>query len=238
MCSGGKIMPRIPIFITVRGNTKERIEFNKELLNFSYAYINKANLFDQTYIISDNNELIEYAKELGFVNHIYYPCESQKDLLYLEFFAIYRYGVENNYHPDWFIILSPMQIFKTTNLLVDCINNIDDEYDIIASYSEVSDRKNFIIDETLGKFPKDHLLSSEVKRVRMADAAVYAIKVNFAYECMEHEDPSIQFWNGKIKYIKNDSVYTDVNSIDDIKKYYRIMNILDTTKNMRKKEPN
>ena len=226
-----KIVSKIPIFITVRGNNQEVFKRNKECLKFSYVFINKINLFKQTYIISDNKDMLAYAKKLGFLNVIHYPCGSEKDLKYLEYFATYRYGVENNYRPDWIILLNVTQIFKFTSLLVDCINNIDDNYDIIASYTEISNKSHFFVDETNNIVQKDkHKLSSEYDRQRMCDSVIYAIKSKFAFECMGYDDPSEHFWNGNIKYFKNNSLYTDIYEYDDINKYYKIWEIIEDVK--------
>lgn len=228
------MISNIPIFITVRGNTKENIIKHKESLKFAYIFIKEQDLFNQTYIISDNNDMLNYAKGLGFTNTIYYPCGSKKDYKYLEYFATYRYGVENNYHPDWFIILNVNQLFRSRNLIAETIRNIDDKFDVIASYTEISNRSHFFVDESLSNLDGQdpHLLSSEYQRVKMVDAAIYAIKSDFAYSCMEYDDPSSHFWTGKIKYFKNDSVYTDIYTVDDIYKYCRVCEILMQRKDM------
>ena len=230
-----KIVSKIPIFITVRGNTKEIYERNKECLKFSYIFIKQIDLFKQTFIISDNEHMLTYAKELGFLNTIHYACGSEKDLKYLEYLATYRYGVEKNYKPDWIILLNVNQIFKFTSLLVDCINNIDDNYDVIASYTEISNKSHFFIDSTNNIVQKDkRKLSSEYDRQRMCDSVIYAIKSKFAFECMEFDDPSEHFWNGNIKYFKNNSLYTDIYDIEDIKKYYKIWDIIEDVKKIKK----
>ena len=225
----------IPVFITCRGNTPELVEQNKEALKFSYLFIKKQNLFDQTFIISDNIILIEYAKKMGFKKFIHYPCGSIKDIKYLEYLATYRYGVENNYHPDWIIILNVNQIFKSIHLIADCIQNIDDKFDVIASYTEISNRSHFFVETLSNSNSNDdiHLLSSEHQRVKMIDASIYAIKSSFAFKCMEFDDPSEYFWKGKIKYFKNDSIYTDIYTIDDIKKYYVVGDIIDEVKKIK-----
>ena len=65
----------------------------------------------------------------------------------------------------------------------------------------------------------------------MIDAAVYAINADFAIKCMVSEDdPSKVFWSGKIKYFKNNSLYTDICSYDDIKKYEYAGYIIDKVK--------
>ena len=222
------IVSRTPIFITVRGNTVELIKKHKEALKFAYLFIKEQDLFEQTYIISDNKiDILKYAENLGFKHTIHYPCGSKKDLKYLEYFATYRFAVENNYHPDWIILLNINQLFLSQKLIADCIRHIDDKYDVVASYTEISNRSHFFVDEALSKEDKDaHLLSSEYDRVKMVDAAIYAVKTKFAFECMEYDDPSKYFWNGKIIYFKNESVYTDIYTIEDIYKYYNIREIL------------
>ena len=227
------MISNIPIFITVRGNTQENIVKHKEALKFAYIFIEEQDLFNQTYIISDNKELLNFAKELGFTNTIHYPCGSKKDYKYLEYLATYRYGVENNYHPDWIIMLNINQLFRSKNLIAECIRQIDNKFDVIASYTEISNRSHFFVDESLNQNDKDvHLLSSEYQRVKMVDATIYAIKSDFAFSCMEFDDPSAHFWSGKIKYFKNESVYTDIYTVDDIYKYCRVCEILMKRKEM------
>lgn len=230
------LVSQIPIFITVRGNTPDVAKKNKYCLIFSYLYIKQQNLFDQTYIISDNEDVLRYAEELGFSNLIYYPCGSKKDLKYLEYLATYRYGVENNYHPDWIILLNVNQLFKAPNLISKCIKNIDMKFDVIASYTTISNRSHFFIETISNTENKNRLLSSEHQRVNMIDAAIYAVKTEFAFSCMEYDDPSVHFWSGKIKYFENDSVYTDIYSINDIDKYKTVYDILNELKNINLKE--
>lgn len=225
--------PTIPIFITARGNDKSTFKKNKEALKFSYLFIRNQNLFEQTYIISDNKDMLEYALKIGFKYTIYYPCGSNKDIKYLEYLATYRFAVDNNYRPDWIIILNINQLFKDNSLLVDCINNIDDKFNVVASYTEISNRSNFYINDKLELVEtslNSHLLSSEYHRVRMIDAAIYAIKTSFAFECMEYDDPSKHFWSTKIKYFKNKSLFTDIYELQDINKYYRVGEVINEVK--------
>lgn len=233
MENNNKIVSKIPIFITVRGNTEEIFNKNKECLKFQYVFIKKINLFKQTYIISDNKEMIKYAKELGFLNTIHYACGSDKDIKYLEYLSTYRFAVENNYKPDWIILLNVNQIFKFTSLLVDCINNIDDNYDVIASYTEISNKSHFFVKNNEISQKEKHKLSSEYDRQKMCDSIIYAIKCRFAFECMEYDDPSEHFWNGNIKYFKNNSLYTDIYEFNDITKYYKIGEIIDEVKKIK-----
>ena len=231
------IASRTPIFITVRGNSEEIVNKHKEALKFAYLFIKEQDLFEQTYIISDNkNDILNYAVELGFKHIIYYPCGCQKDLKYLEYMATYRFAVETNYHPDWILLLNINQLFLSQRLVADCIRNIDDKYDVVASYTEISNRSHFFVDESLNNKEKQndkHLLSSEYDRVKMVDAAVYAVKTEFAFSCMDYADPSEHFWNGKIKYFKNTSVYTDIYTIDDIYKYYSVGEIIEKVKKLK-----
>ena len=229
--NGQKLIYKIPIFITARGHNDNVFKKNKEALKFSYVFIRKQNMTDQTFIISDNKDMLQYALELGFKNVIHYPCNSDLDIKYLEYLGTYKYSRENNYVPDWFILININQLFLNTKLLVTCINNIDDKYDIITSYTEISNRSNFFVDESINtKESNKHLLSEEYHRVKMSDAAIYAIKTSFAYKCMENEDPSKYFWGGKIKFIKNTSLYTDIYSINDIYKIYDAFSILEEVK--------
>ena len=221
----------IPIFITARGNDKNTFAKNKEALKFSYLFIRDQNLFDQTYIISDNKEMLNYALKIGFKHTIHYPCGSKKDVKYLEYFATYRFSVDNDYKPDWIILLNINQLFKDNSLLINCINNIDDKYNVVASYTEISNRSHFFINDDMEINKTDeHLLSSEYHRVRMIDAAIYAVKTSFDLECMEYDDPSQQFWATKIKDFKNKSLFTDIYELPDIDKYYSVGDVINEVK--------
>lgn len=225
--NSSKLFFRIPIFITARGHTPEVYNQNKEALKFSYVFIKNQNMFDQTFIISDNKDMLQYALELGFKHVIHYPCKTDKDIKYLEYLATYQYGIDNNYRPDWIILLNINQLFKNTRLLVNAINAIDDKYDIITSYTEISNRSHFFVDESINnKDIEKHLLTTDYHRVKMADAAIYAIKSKFAFECMTYDDPAEHFWNGKIKFFENTALYTDIYSMKDIAKIYDAMNTI------------
>lgn len=227
------ITPRIPIFITVRGNNQEAFDCNKEALKYTYVLIKDMDLFMQTYIISDNELMLEYAKELGFINVIYQKCENKTDIIYLDYIGIYNFYKQTGYKPDWMILLAVGQLFKNKSLLYDCIRNIDDRYDVVASYTEISNKSAFFIkNDKIVSY--GHLVSHERDRQKMIDSAIYAIKTDFAIKCMESKDidPSIIFWEGKIKYFENSSIYTDIVNIKDIKKYEYVGDIITEVKNM------
>ena len=92
------------------------------------------------------------------------------------------------------------------------------------------------IDEALNdkRQNKSHLLSSVHHRVKMVDSAIYAVKTSFAFECMEYDDPAEHFLNGKIKFFKNNSLYTDIFNIDDIYKYYGAADTIEKIKEVEK----
>ena len=226
----------IPIFITVRGHNDNEFNKNKEALKFSYLFIKQFNLFNQTYIISDNKDMLEYAKTLGFINLIHHQCKDDKEIRYLEYLATHKYAVDNNYYPDWIILLNVNQLFKNNSLLIDCITNIDNNYNIIASYTEMTDKSKFFIDDNMeikNKYKREHLLSSEANKVKVIDNSIYAVKTSFAFECMNYEDPSEHFWNTKIKYFKNNSLTTNIYTLKDIQKYYKILDIVNEIKKMK-----
>jgi CMP-N-acetylneuraminic acid synthetase len=227
------ITPRIPIFITVRGNNDEAFTCNKEAMKYTYILIKDMNLFEQTFIISDNENMLNYAKELGFINIIYQECKTENDVNYLDYIGIYNFYRKTGYKPDWMILLSVGQLFKNKSLLYDCIRNIDDSYDVVASYTEISNKSAFFIkNDKIVSY--GHLVSHERDRQKMIDSAIYAIKTDFAIKCMETKDldPSAVFWEGNIKYFENSSIYTDIVNINDIKKYEYVGDIITEVKSM------
>lgn len=224
------MLSTIPIFIVARGNNDMKLEKNMYALKFSYVFIQSMGLFNQTYIISDNQEVLDFAKRLGFLHTIHHDCKTEKDVRYLEYNAIHYFGKKYKVKPDWFIILSIDEIFANSTLIRECIKNISDKYDVITSYTEISDRSRFFLNKEDKLDSGVHRITNEKIRVKMADAAIYAVKTSFAEKCMEQDDPAVYFWNGNFKFFKNMSVFTDINSIDDILKYRYVGNIIEKVK--------
>ena len=230
------IAPKIPIFITARGNNSQAIDRNTEALKYASILISDMGLFGQTYIISDNDDLLKHAKKLGFINIIYQPCGNEDDVAYLDYIGIYNFYRKTGCKPDWFILLALNQIFKDNTLIYNCIRNIDNSYDIVASYTEISDRSSFFIyDDKI--VSTGRLITHERKRQKMIDAAIYAIKSDFAVHIMEARneghDPSSLFWQGKIKFFENTSIYTDIVNLSDIRKYEKTEDILNKVKQIK-----
>ena len=224
------MLATIPIFITARGNNDVKIRKNTCALKFSYVFIKNMGLLDQTYIISDNKDMLSYATKLGFVHTLYSKCETDKEVKYIEYNTIYNFHKKYNIYPDWFILLSIDQIFINSELIKECIKNIDNKYDVITTYTEISNKCIFFLNddnlfETVG-----HKMTNERDRRKMADGAIYAIKSSYAIQCMEQEDPAEHFWNGKFKFFKNLSIYTDINEVDDIDKFFYIDKIIKEVK--------
>jgi len=224
------MLASIPLFITARGNDIQAVKRNKEALKYAYVFIRRMNLFSQTWIVSDSEKMLEYAKKLGFTNTFHQPCLDEKDIAYLDYIALYNFHKKTNLKPDWFLLIALNQLFKTERLIIDCIKNIDYNYDVIASYTDVTNRGSFFIEH--GEIvTKSHLVTHERDRRHMIDAAIYAIKSDFAIKCMtSQKDPSVVFWNGKIKYFRNESLYTDIYSVEDIYKFGYISDILNEVK--------
>ena len=100
----------------------------------------------------------------------------------------------------------------------------------------MTDKSKFFIDDNMeikNKYKREHLLSSEANKVKVIDNSIYAVKTSFAFECMNYEDPSEHFWNTKIKYFKNNSLTTDIYTLKDIQKYYKILDIVNEVKKMK-----
>lgn len=222
-----QVTSKIPIFASIKCNCDDNILMNKEALKYFYVLINDMCLFDQTYIISNNQEILDYAKELGFNNIIYQECKNKVELLYLDYIGIYNYYKLTGYKPDWILVVPSIQLFINKDVIYDCIRNIDDEYDAVLSYTWITNKSNyFLINNKLSTH--GHLLSNEKDRQKMVDSAIYAVKTDFAIHCMEQQDkdPATIFWEGKFNFFENTSIYTDIVSLSDIKKYEHINHIL------------
>lgn len=222
-----KMLSTIPVFIAARGNSELKIKKNKEALKYSFVFIRSMGLINQTYIISDNAEMLTHAKNLGFKNTIYQECKDEKDIRYIEYNAIYKFHLKYNANPDWFILLSIDELFISKESFLDCIRNIDDKYDVITSYSETTDRSIFYLDDDLTLQHNIRRITNEKTRRNMVDSRIYAIKTKFAIKCMQDGDPAEVFWHGKFKFFPNKDLYTDINSVEDISKFSYLGNILD-----------
>lgn len=224
------MLARIPIFIVARGNNELNIKKNKEALKFSYVFIKSMNLFKQTYIISDNPDMLDYAIRLGFEHTLYQECKDDYDLNHLQYTSIYNFAVKHNYYPDWFILLSIDALFINSALIANCIKNIDYNFDVITSYSEITNNSKFILDDNDKLIPNVTRITNEKNRQKLVDSTIYAISSRFAIECMQSDDPINYFWNGKFKFFKNMSVYTDIYEYNDIDKFKYIGNIIEEVK--------
>lgn len=227
------MLRQIPIFIVVRGNNDDIIKINKESLKYVYVYIKDMNMFNQTWIISDNENIIEYSLKLGFKNAYYQKCNNENDITYLEYISLYNFYKEKQFKPDWFILLSLNQPFRDYRLLSDCIKNIDNKYDVIASYTEQVDKDEYCIENNKIILQSRHI-TYEKKYKKIVDASIYAIKADFAIKCMtSDEDPAVIFWSGKIKYFKNYSLLTNIYNINDINNLAKIREILDKVNDLK-----
>lgn len=224
------MLSRIPIFIVARGNNELKYQKNHEALKYSYVFISNMSLLEQTYIISDNKQMLEYAKRLGFKHTFYQECKNINDLRYLEYNAICNFHITNNYEPDWFIILSIDGLFVNSKLISECIKHIDYNYDVITSYTEISDRSKFLLDDNFKLESGVKRITNDKQRRKMADSTIYAIKSSFAKECMQSEDPAIHFWEGKFIFFKNPSLLTDIYEYEDITKFSYIGDIIEKVK--------
>jgi len=231
-CSFLKMLSTIPIFIVARGNNDKKIKKNKCALKFSFINIKKMGLINQTYIVSDNQLMLDFAKRLGFTNTIYRQCNNDKELKYLEYISLYEFNKKYKLDPDWFMILSIDELFLNTKLIMDCIKNIEYKYDVVTSYTEISNRSHFFLNDK-GELDRGvHRITNEKDRKKMADAAIYAIKTKFANECMMADDPAVHFWEGKFKFFQNASIYTDINDSGDIQKFSYIGEIIQEVKQL------
>ena len=225
---------QIPIFITARGDSKMAIDRNKELLKYTYVFIRDMNMFNQTFIISDNEEMLEYAKKLGFIYTIHQPCETENDISFLTYTAIYQFHLQTQYKPDWIIVLALNQLFRLPSLISDCIQNIDSKYDVVASYTEISNKSDYFIKDNkiVGN---GHLVTHERDRQKMLDGVIYAIKTNFAIYVMQHADHDLSeiFWKGKFKFFENRSAYTDIYTLSDINKFNNVVYTIEEVRKIK-----
>ena len=227
------MMINIPIFITAKGGTKNSFSRSYELLPYAYVYIVRQQALRWTIIISDSSELLEYAKKLGF-RHVYQERCINCQFCQLEFNGPYHYFVDNKTNCEWFIDLPLNQPFKSSDLILTCIDSINDNYDFITSYTEVDDRSDFYIDEN-NKFvyDKDIRRDSNCPKVRMLDGSIYCIKKSFLDNCVKSGNTTKAFWSGRFATVKNNAMYLPVRSKEHMKQLDTARVIFDTVSNLK-----
>lgn len=212
-------MKNIPIFLTVKTNSVRCPKKNFELLPYSFDYLNRQGLINNTIVIVDTEELEDYVLSLGFKNTWI------EDKTICELYSIWNYCNRHNVKYDYVIYFSNTQPFKDPDLIKHGIELIDGTTDLITSYNVTTDRAIYYINE------EDFIIESNERKgvmcdsYNMCDGALYVINRKFLkYICSDLDKINGRFWNeSKKKFIKNNTVFMDIDTIDDMKQFKNLV---------------
>ena len=210
-------MINIPILLTVKGTTQRDIKNGIDLLPYIYDYIESQQILKYTVVISDADEILNYAHRLGFLQTYKEQCVKCR-FCNIDFNGPYHFFRDTQTDCEWYIVIPINQPFKSKNLILNTIYAINDNYDFITSYSHTVDRYSFYIDDD-NKFIKKNDNHKNTKVVKMLDEAIFAVKKSYLLECVKSGDPHKKFWEGKFKTIENDSIFFPVNNAFDMSKF-------------------
>ena len=207
---------QVPIFITIKGNSQRCPGKNKKLLPFAYNYLKRQFLISNTIVISEAQALLDYAISLGFTNTYKEPFNPKGS----ENESIYNCINALHIRTNWVILFPVCQPLKSDNLIIDCISHISPRYDFITSYNIVADRSIFLLDDN-NKFVVDseERKGSLCKQTKMIDGAIYCIKYSFLEKCVKSENANKEFWAGNFDVVKNDTLFFDIDTREDMQQF-------------------
>lgn len=199
-------------YITVKGTSVRCPRKNHALLPYVLDYARK--LFDVV-VITDDDELEGIAKEYGV--EVYKDKNTHK---ISEFHAIYGYLAEQGKldKDEEFVILPATQPLRTEHTMK-VVRNLDmTGYDVVTTYSVVSNRGIFLLNEDntfkVESYNRRGCMCSEEK---MADGSMYRMRNTFLRDIVESEDTNHEFWHSRMLWVENTHpMFLDVDTPRDL----------------------
>ena len=189
-------MNNIPILIPVKGISRRCPGKNRKLLPYTADYLLRQNLIKNAVVISDDQELGDFASRLGFKTNVEIRKEGQDELS------------------------------SCRNLIRKCCSlyaQVKNEIDFVTSFVEISDRKRFYLEftESVPAFRNKDMKRKGAlcETIPMIDGAIYLIKSAFICEVAMSTDPNKAFWTGRFRCIKNNVPFMDIDTPDDMAKF-------------------
>lgn len=200
-------------YITVKGTSVRCPRKNHTLLPYVLAYARK--LFDVV-VITDDDELEGIAKEYGV--EVYKDKNTHK---ISEFHAIYGYLAEQGKldKNEEFVILPVTQPLRTEHTMK-VVRNLDmTGYDVVTTYSVVSNRGIFLLNEdNTFKVESYNRKGCMCKEEKMADGSMYKMRNTFLRDIVESEDTNHEFWHSRILWVENTHpMFLDVDTPKDLR---------------------
>lgn len=236
---------RIPIFITIKTDNEETKAKNLELLPYAFDYLRYHQVIDNCIIICRDDSVLRYAKDLGF-KHTHKEICKHCDHCNLSVNGIFHYIKETDMNSDWFIIFNLNQPFKSKNVLIDSIRQIDNNQDFLISSSLVRNIRGLIVSENcefLDKIDMDKLrIYDDCETVRIVDSSIICINTKYFLKCMDYQECSDincfynKLWQGKYKLIANSSCFANVISEKQVESFKLVADITKRVEDLPKYE--
>ena len=230
------IKVNIPIFITVNTDTEELKNKNVLLLPYAYDYLSRQETINRCVVISKDDDVLEYAKKLGFKN-TYKERPINCKACNIDYNGIYHHMQDNPTDYDWFIKFRLDQPFKSENLIIDAIRGIDYNKDFLVSASSFTDRERLYINED-DKFTQlienSNRCMEKCVRTRLVDGSIWCFNTEFFKKCVESNDFYGTLWNGRYKILRNDSMFIQIMSADQVRRFYLASDVYNRIINMPK----
>jgi len=222
-------MINIPIFIVLKGCNEEEKYKSKMMLPYAFFYMNEQQFVHRCIIISSEQDLLEYAKLLGFEHTFLESCNHIGQCT-LEINGILHWLNDNKDEKhDWFIDFSIDQPFKDPKLLYNCIREINDNYDIVVSYSKMKDRSKLFISEDnkfITNVDNAQRMIDYCPTVKFIDSSIMAIKTSFFMNCCANNSSIVskynfyqKFWSGKFLTVENKTMFIQILNKQNIDRF-------------------
>ena len=203
------------IFITVKGTSIRCPNKNKILLPYTLNKIK--DLYINIIVITDSMEIQAICNDYN-VNCYIENKSKQLD----EFNSIYSYLVDTNELENIkeFILLPVTQPLCNIETINNVINAELDEYDLITTYTYISNRSIFLLnDDNSYMYDSYERKGSLCKQTKMIDGCIYKLSTEFLIKVIKSNESNHIFWNeSKIKFIENTSDF--FLDIDEKKDFY------------------
>ena len=127
-----------------------------------------------------------------------------------------------------FILLPVTQPFRSLDLIQETINCDLEDYDFATSYSKVSNRKIFLLNDDFSyKYDSHERKGSLCHQEKMIDGYIYKIKTSFLKNVVNSDNSNNYFWDhSRIKFIENKSrFFLDIDEPEDLDLFIKLQKI-------------
>jgi len=209
----------IPIIIPIKELSQRCPGKNQYLLRYTARFIYAAGVENNTIVIADSENLLNFARSIGLNASLEIRKDDQDELTSCKNFLKGR-------STNCFFLCPVTQPFRHPDLFELLLNKADflsDSWDFITTKSSVNERSIFFVRE--GDYGDEFEIKHKNRKGSvcepryMIDGTLYLIKSNFLNTVLETQDPNEAFWNGRFSLILNTAPFIDIDTKDDLEKF-------------------